>query len=274
MDKRKKGLVLVAIGIVLVLILLSGIGLGLFIKDILFGKEPTLKKPSDENSINVLFLHHSTGKNIWDGGVPEWFDDHNKNNDTKVEIIEQDFPKSDPYGWNNYPYDYWNIWVNNAGEEPYKNEPTLEMITKDYDVVVFKHCFPVSSIKADTGEPQIDSSDKRAENYKLQYEALKEKINTFPDTKFIVWTGAALVRENTDEASAERARNFSKWVKEEWDIQGNNIYIWDFRELQTEGGLYFKDEYALNSANSHPNEEFSERVAPLLCERIIEVIDT
>ena len=32
------------------------------------------------------------------------------------------FPKPNPYGWNNYPYDYYNIWVKNAGEELYMEE--------------------------------------------------------------------------------------------------------------------------------------------------------
>jgi hypothetical protein len=124
----------------------------------------------------ILFLHHSTGECVWNGGVVAWFDEYNTANKTRYRITEQDFPKSDPYGWENYPFDYWNIWVKNAGNKPYRTEPTLEMLTRKYDVIVFKHCFPVSAIEPDTGKADVASRDKRIENYKLQYAALKKKM--------------------------------------------------------------------------------------------------
>lgn len=223
-------------------------------------------------SEKIIFLHHSTGENIWHGGVLEWFEEYNSQNQTSYEIVEQEFPKDSPYGWANYPYDYWNIWVNHAGDKPYKKEPTLEILTPDYDIIVFKHCFPVSDIEEDHGEPDISSSDKTIENYKLQYNALKEKMRQFPDTHFIVWTGAAQVKNSTDEEFARRAKEFFDWVRGEWDEKGDNIYIWDFRKIQTEGELYFKDSYASDSYDSHPGEDFSSRIAPLFCARIIDVI--
>lgn len=218
----------------------------------------------------ILFLHHSTGECIWNGGVPAWFDAYNAKHRTRYEITEQAFPKDSPYGWNNYPYDYWNIWVRHAGAKPHKGEPTLEMLSDRYDVIVFKHCFPVSAIEPDTGEPNVASEDKRAENYKLQYAALKRKLREFPRVKFIVWTGAALIETETDRESAERARQFFDWVRKTWDEPGDNIFVWDFRELETEGGLYLKREFATD--DSHPNERFAKSAAPLLCQRIVDVI--
>lgn len=218
----------------------------------------------------ILFLHHSTGECVWNGGVKEWFTAYNKTSKTEYEIAEQAFPKDDPYGWNNYPYDYWNIWVKHAGGKPYKSEPTLEMLTPKYDVIVFKHCYPVSAIEEDAGKGDVAGEEKRIENYKLQYEALKKKLREFPKTKFILWTGAALVKGETDEDSAKRAKTFFQWVREKWDEPGDNIYIWDFRELETEGGLYLKSAYA--AGDSHPNEKFSKQVAPLFCQRVVDVI--
>jgi hypothetical protein len=212
-------------------------------------EEELLKEPPSEAEKSILFLHHSTGRK------------------------EQNFPKRSEYGWNNYPYDYWNIWVNHGGNESYMNEPTLEMITKLYDVVVFKHCYPVSHMDVDRGEADVSSDVKSAENYKLQYEALKEKMHQFPDTKFILWTGAALVKENTYEDEAKRASGFFDWVRDEWDEKGDNIYLWDFQTLETEGGLYLKEENARSSSNSHPGDDFSNRVAPFLSNRIIDVIE-
>jgi hypothetical protein len=223
--------------------------------------------------IRIVFLHHSTGRAIWDGGVKKWFKEYNSRGEANYRIDEKVFPKESPYGWNNYPFDYWNIWVKNAGAGRYMDEPTLEILTRSYDVIVLKHCFPVSDIGEDTGLPSVESAEKTVGNYKLQYDALKEKMLEFPGTKFIVWTGAALVRAKSDEYRACRARAFFEWVRDEWDESGDNIYVWDFFELETAGGLYLKPEYARSETNSHPNEEFARMAAPLFCKRVVDVIE-
>ena len=225
------------------------------------------------NDANIIFLHHSTGNNVWKGGVPAYFDKHNDKNETNYRITERAFPSGDPYAWKNYPFDYWNIWVKNAGPEAYMTEPTLEMLTKDYNVIVFKHCFPVSQVKENTGSPDIASEVKSIENYKLQYAALKEKLHQFPDVKFLVWTGAALVEANTNAENAARAREFFDWVKNEWNEKGDNIHVWDFFELETEGGLYLKNEYAVAEDDSHPNEIFCQKAATNFSQHLIDVIE-
>jgi hypothetical protein len=242
---------------------------------------------SGGREMRILFLHHSTGETIWRGGVSDWFDRYNAEHGADYEIEERTFPKGSPYPWNNYPFDYWNIWVAHGGNEPYMEEPTLEILTRSYDVIVFKHCFPVCNIHEDTGDPDIGSAEKRIENYRLQYEALKTKMREFPETAFILWTGAARVEKvslrsriaallkgrslNAD--GARRAREFFTWVKEDWDEPGDNIFVWDFYELETEGGLFLKEAYAVTPTDSHPNSEFSRTVAPLLCQRIVDVIE-
>lgn len=230
------------------------------------------QEPKGEG-MRIIFLHHSTGEVIWKGGVPQWFKKYNKEKRTNYRIEEQVFPQTSPYGWKNYPFDYYNIWVKNAGEKPFMSEPTLEILTKRYDVIIWKHCFPTSKLMEDTGNPDINSEEKRMENYKLQYEALKKKMRQFPENRFILWTGAALVKNSTDEQTAKRAQEFFHWVKNQWDEKGDNIYIWDFHQLETEEGLYLKEEYAFSPNNSHPNEKFSQRVAPLFCQRIVDVIE-
>lgn len=223
--------------------------------------------------INILFLHHSTGQVIWEGGVPDLIDQYNHKNGTSYFIEAQEFPKDYPYGWSNYPYDYWNIWVEHAGEEPFMEEPTLEILTQDYQMIIWKHCFPVSDIEENSGEADVSSDVKSIENYQLQYLALKEKMHEFPETLFLVWTGAAQVKGATTKGNAQRAQKFFEWVKKEWDQPGDNIYIWDFFQLETEGGIYLKNQYAASSDDSHPNYEFAERVAPMLVQRIVDVIE-
>jgi hypothetical protein len=235
----------------------------------------------------IVFLHHSTGQAIWigktnryiykvtkKGDVQKYFDNYNRINKTAYQISELTFPKSAPYGWNNYPYDYYNIWVKNAGNIKFLEEPTLEILTKEYDVIVFKHCFPVSRISEDTGSPNIDSDVKSIENYKLHYDALKNKMHEFPDKKFIVWTPAANTRLKTTEDEAVRTRDFYNWMIKEWDEKGDNIFIWDFYNYETEGGLYLTDGNADSPDNSHPNIEFTARLTPLFSQYIIKVIES
>lgn len=235
----------------------------------------------------IVFLHHSTGYNIWlgktnryvykitgKGDVQKYFNQYNRKTKTDYSISEMIFPKSTPYGWKNYPHDYYNIWVKNAGNQPFMEEPTLEILTKEYDVIIFKHCYPVSRISEDTGYPDIDSDVKSIENYKLQYNALKNKIHEFPNNKFIVWTPAVNTSANMTADEAERTLQFYNWIKNEWDEKGDNIFVWDFYQYETAGGLYLDEKNAVSSNNSHPNRDFSARTAPLFSKFIIDVIES
>lgn len=252
-------------------------------------------QPSDTN---IVFLHHSTGSFIWygkrasvfnraigliskdlkrkwrkKGKVPKYFKEYNQANGTTYHIEEQIFPKREPYGWNNFPYDYYNIWVRNGGDEAYMEEPTLEILTKQYQVIIFKHCFPVSRINADRDSADINSEFKSISNYKLQYLALRDKLHEFPESKFILFTGAVHIEANLKRDQAERTSKFFDWVRDEWDISGDNIFLWDLYSVQTEGGLYLKNEYALSESNSHPNNTFSTYAGKFLFNRIIDVIE-
>ena len=235
----------------------------------------------------IIFLHHSTGRSIWvgntnkyiyrltqKGNVQRFFDDYNKQNKTNYIISQQIFPKNEPYGWNNYPYDYYNIWVKNAGNVPYMDEPTLEILTGEYDVIIFKHCYPVGNILPDTGNPDINSPEKRIENYKLQYRALREKMHQFPNNNFIVWTPPATVKSKISEEEARRTYDFYRWVTDEWDEKGDNIFIWDFYKYETEGSMFLPEKNAYARDNSHPGKEFSGKIAPVFSKYIIDVIES
>ncbi len=254
--------------------------------------------PESPADLNIIFLHHSTGEFIWNGKPPslirkaagkvsdnladkisrkpyllKLFEEHNDISGKNYLIEERDFPKAKPYGWNNFPFDYYNIWVKNAGEEPYKEEPTLEILTKDFKVIIFKHCYPVSNIKPDQDSASIDSYLHTISNYKLQYLTLRDKLHSFSETKFILFTGAVQVRANLPEDEAKRAKKFFDWVRDEWDLPEDNIFLWDLYQLETEGGLYLKDEYALSPRDSHPNKTFAMKASELLFQRIIDVIE-
>ena len=241
-------------------------------------KATTLPAGKMPATTSIVFLHHSTGENIWNGGVESALEAHNVSAGTSYRIRELAYPH-DPYPWDNYPYDYWNLWVKHAGPSPFQGQETLEMLTAQYQVVVFKHCYPVSAVEAGSGPGDAASSDKTLANYKLQYAALKAKLRTFASTRFVVWTGAALTMASMrndyggNDQTADRANEFAAWVKQQWDEPGDNIFVFDFRQAETGGDRYMSVFNAVGPGDSHPNEAFSRKVAPLFARRVIDVIE-
>jgi hypothetical protein len=228
-------------------------------------------------TIRIAYLHHSTGGNVWSGGVPEFFDTYNTDHGTDYQIGEHNYPDTGGgYPWANYPHDYWNLWVNHTGTSQDRGELNLDQLAAQYDVIMFKHCFPVSNIQSDSdcGTASVSSECKSVANYQAQYEALKVRMHGFPNKKFVVWTGAALIQGATTQEEAGRARDFFNWVKTTWDVPGDNIFVWDFWSLETTGsgaGLYLNPDFS--AGDSHPNASFCETVAPYIAQRIIDVIE-
>ncbi|HSM94352.1 MAG TPA: hypothetical protein VLT47_15870 [Anaeromyxobacteraceae bacterium] len=234
--------------------------------------------PSDGSRMardaRIAFLHHSTGGLVWNAGVPAFIQSWNGAHGTGYRITQVTYPATTGgYPWANYPYDYWTLWVDAAGSTRVLGESNLDDLVAAYDVVVFKHCFPVSAIGPDTGAPSVASSARTLENYRLQYEALKTRLHQYPSKRFLVWTGAALAEAATSPEQATRARAFFDWVKGTWDEPGDNVFVWDFREIETGGGLYLQPGYATSATDSHPNATLSALAAPLVGRRIVDVVE-
>ena len=234
-------------------------------------------------SQKVVFLHHSTGGNVYSGGnVAEWINNYNSENSTNIEITERAYPNS-PYPWANYPYDYWNLWIDGNCDEEQPGIECIENLVEDYRVIIFKHCFPGASIKADAGDPSVSSESKTLGNYKLQYRALREMMAQYPENLFIVWTLAPLHRLATNPEDAARAGEFVDWVKEEWlteeDKDYDNIKVFDFwgyvAEKDENPGsgevncLKYDYEKSHSGSDSHPNSLANETIGPLFAEFIV-----
>lgn len=125
---------------------------------------------------HIIFLHHSTGGVIFDDGhVFDWFSAYNAAHNFSYSITERAYPTG-TYPWENYPYDYWNLWVNGACRADEPSRHCLAQLAAEYDLVIFKNCYPVIPIEEDTGSPDIKSSRKSLENYKLQYSAVRDTL--------------------------------------------------------------------------------------------------
>lgn len=223
----------------------------------------------------IIFLHHSTGGAVWSTGrVSSWISTYNTSNGTGYQAIERSYP-STPYPWNNYPYDFWNIWVNGACDSAQPGIECMNTLTDNYNVIIWKHCFPGAAVLADTGSPSISSNRKSLENYKLQYRALRDMMDSYPANKYIVWTLAPLHRLATNAQDAARAKQFVDWVKNDWLIEnGNhpNIFIFDFWGLVAGNDNYLKFEYegSHTSSDSHPNTLANQTVGPIFAQFIVD----
>ena len=253
-------------------------------------------------TVRIAYLHHSTGEIVWagglhprlhrlwtryvpdfakswarpawSGGVPDFIRQWNAANGTDYRVTEFTYPATTAgYPWANYPYDYWNLWIGHQGADRDRGELNLDDLVRDYDVIVFKHCFPVSGIEADEGSPSVSSDRKTIANYQLQYESLKQRLHQFPSKRFIVWTGPVLPQQSTDAGKARRARAFFDWVKNTWDEKGDNIFVWDYHALAADRDGFLDPGRARAPGDSHPGRAFARSVAPLLARRIVDVIE-
>lgn len=231
----------------------------------------------------VIFLHHSTGNGVYmEGNVVAYIDSVNKADGTFLNVSERAYP-DDPWPWANYPYDYWQLWVNGSCDT---ENPRIECISKlaaNHDLVVFKHCFPVSAIKANTGNPDVTSDVKTLENYKEQYRALRSVFDSYPGTKFMVWTLVPLHRLATSPDAAERAWEFVQWVKSDWLKEDGalhpNIIIFDYFSLVAEldekpvnGVAYclkYDYEKSHSERDSHPNTAANKYAGPVFANAIV-----
>jgi hypothetical protein len=199
------------------------------------------------NSQEAIFLHHSTGNGVYkEGKVNEWITDYNPKNGSNIELTERSYPNQ-PYEWKNYAFDYWNLWINGECDSGQPGIECMNTLTRDYQMIIFKHCFPGAHVLEDTGRPQINSERKSLENYKVQYRALRRRMDNYPDNIFGVWTLAPLHRLSTNPEEASRGKEFVDWVNNQW--------------LKEDGKSH-------ESGDSHPNTVANEAVGPVFAKFI------
>jgi hypothetical protein len=217
----------------------------------------------------AIFLHHSTGSGVWSGGVAAAVASLNAASGSAYEVGERAYPNS-PWPWDNYPSDYYRLWVGGEGSATDANIQTLDAICAEYDLVIWKHCYPVANIGPDGAAADPASGTKTLANYKAAYDALKTKMRSFPNKRFIVWTGAALLQSSTTPEQAQRFKSFRDWVVDSWDEAGDNIFVFDFWTLETGGGLYLPA--ASSGGDDHPSAAFNQATAPKFAERVMDVL--
>lgn len=262
------------------------------VDDIIFEDDDSL--PGNNTSIEpvvkdqkILILTHSLGRALYEeGGLEAWFDNYNTSNNSQIQIEQRDYP-DDPYQWSNAPYDYWNLWLNGACDSIEASSECLSSLVNKYDVISFKNSYELSDVLPDVGgsTAAVNSTRKSVENYKLQYRALRDLMDQYPDTIFVVWTLPPRHRlqktssDTTALANARRATEFSTWLTSEWLSEDNkshdNIFVFDIRAYLMGSDNYLKFDYESTHtwSESQPNPAANALLGPTLAEFLVGSIE-
>jgi len=233
---------------------------------------------------NLFFLHHSTGQGIIHGGMRQHISDYNDANGTSFEFWDHcytwpslpDWPGGlvDPDGngtGTDYggpcdatdPWDLHEIWTSTEAEYT----ATRNAILDNHEVIAFKSCFPASAI----------SSDAMLAEYQTYYLGMRDVFDTRLDRLFVVMSTPPLHPEMTDMQEANRAREFSGWLKSAEYLDGHpNVVCFDlFDELAAPLGSgmeanMLREEYRPEEVDSHPNALGNQTVAPVLAQFLID----
>jgi hypothetical protein len=217
---------------------------------------------AQEMPVRVLFMHHSTGGGlIWEGNLRDllanrgyelW--DHGYNEEGLVDGsgqwlgINWDVPgdNTDPDGW-------YHIFGQTITDPP---DNTLSHML-DYDVILFKSCFPASDI----------DSEERFEEYRRYYLAIRDVMDQHSDKLFIPFTTPPLVPNSTSPENAARARRWADFLTSDEYLQGHpNVYVFDFFTYLADENNTLRAEYRVDEWDSHPNTLANQTVAEILAD--------
>jgi hypothetical protein len=99
---------------------------------------------------------------------------------------------------------------------------------------MFKSCYPNSDLSGRPDDPPSDGEWLTVGHSKHVYNQLLAYFATRPDKLFIAITPPPLI----DRTHAENARQFSRWLVEDWLAENNytlsNVAVWDYHNVLTD----------------------------------------
>jgi hypothetical protein len=225
--------------------------------------EPTSTPAPGANQI--IFLHHSVGANlIAQGGVRQRltalgyeFFDHGYNGDGLVladgTSAGMNFDVPDD---NTDPDGFAAIFAQPLHDPPNNTFSYL----MQYDVIVFKSCYPVSNIQ----------SDAQLAEYKSYYLSIRSRMDQYPNKIFIVVTPPPEIPVETDAQAAARARDFADWLASSQYRSGHaNVFTFDFFDLMADPSTdMLRAGYRTSEVDAHPNALANQTVGPLFADFI------
>lgn len=264
--------------------------IGLFLISGCNGKDSMV----NNNFRKAIFLHHSTGANIFGPNgssvsVPSEVVKYNKVNNltgnAMVKMNECSWPTAG-MGWNNEWYrwtdiikgiDVIQVWgLKKLLPRPNANKEWNNFLN-EYPVVIIKSCFPSSAIEAVNHDDQ-HVAKKTVEGYKTSWRTIVSEMANKPSNFFVLWTNAPLSRNATTPVQAKYSDMFCRWAKDTLAVGldqvfgpfPKNVYVFDFFHYLAGDDGILKDEYAKSLSDSHPNSAATEFVAPIFVKEVFD----
>jgi hypothetical protein len=124
-----------------------------------------------------------------------------------------------------------------------------------YDVILFKSCFPTSNI----------ADDGQLRDYQDYYLSIRNTIDQYPQKLFVVVTPPPQVPNNTNPDEGRRARAFATWLSSSEFLEGHpNLVTFDFFSLLAGEDNFLKPSYRVDEWDAHPNDLANQQIGPLL----------
>jgi hypothetical protein len=224
---------------------------------------------------NGIFLHHSTGQNIWgpngsSTSVPQEMDNYNAVHGyygiQAVTMNEEWWSPSD------------NEWVTQhtffENTDPFTG---IGYYLPGNPIIVIKSCFPSSALSGvglpdDTLSPDM----KTIANYKWHWRHIVRIMKAHPENFFVIWTNAPLEPNSTNASEAVLSGWFCTWAKDTLakgldPVSGlfpENVYVFDFFHKLTGPNGMMLAQYAIGPGDSHPNAAATTLVAPQFVQEV------
>lgn len=224
-----------------------------------------------------IFLHHSTGQNIWgpngsSTSVPQEMNIYNAlHGYTGVQGVTMN-----EEWWS--PSD--NEWVTQHAffEDP---DPItgIGYYLPGNRIIVIKSCFPSSAMSgAGLPDDTLSPDMKTIVNYKWHWRHIVKVMKSHPENFFVIWTNAPLEPGSTDASEAALSNWFCTWAKDTlangldpvFGVFPDNVYVFDFFHKLTGPNGMMLSQYATGSGDSHPNAAATALVAPQFVQEIFD----
>jgi len=212
----------------------------------------------DLGSIQIIFLHHSCGHNLIEGGnVREGlsnlgyaFFDHGYNGDglrlADGSHTGESFNVPDD---NTDPDGFATIFSQPLHDPP---DNTFSHLMQ-YDVIAFKSCFPTSNI----------ADDAQLAAYQTYYLTIRDRVDQYPQKLFVIVTPPPQVPNNTTSDEARRARLFADWLTSDEYLAGHpNLVTFDFFYYLAGEDNTLREEYRVDQWDAHPNDLANSEIGP------------
>ncbi|MBN2391123.1 MAG: hypothetical protein JXR84_10375, partial [Anaerolineae bacterium] len=221
---------------------------------------------------NVIFLHHSTGRNLieqgdvrelfTEAGFDFWDHDYNFPGLRRPDGSETGYSYRIPDD-NTDPDGLADIFAQRDYALPLN--PLSGLL--QHEVIVFKSCFPASNI----------TSDEQLEQYKAWYLGIRDVMDAHIDRIFVVMSPPPLNPAATTLEAAARARAFADWLTSDEYLSGHpNVYAFDFFGYLAEDdpaspeANMLKAEYRPEGEDSHPNQVANTTVGPIFAKAVMD----